>query len=343
MYLCVLLGYDQLNENVSTLGVEQMCLNMQGYWDFSAWWKLYRFARERQIDLIHSYGLQAHIIGRIVGKMLGIPVNISSVQSTDPWRKWYHSLVDFMTSGLTDLYISNSEAGRLTTHQRERIPLSKVITIPSSIDCSHYEPYHSRRESLALSCKQALGIPETAPVIGIIANIRVMKGHKLIVDAFPHIQRQHPELKCLFVGHDCMNGEIQQYIKERHLEQEILCTGFRRDIPEILSAIDIFLLPSSWEGFPTSLLEAMAMKKPVIASNVGGIPELVEHNTTGILIPPQDADALANAVNFLLDHTDIALKMGQTGYERVKAHFSLSDVMAEFDAVYDQLIKEKSR
>jgi glycosyltransferase involved in cell wall biosynthesis len=343
-YVCVLLAHGFVNEKLTEMNVVNTCLNMRGYWDLTAWWKLYAFAKGKQIDLIRTYGLKAHLIGRIVGKILGIPVNITSVRSTDPWRKWYHVLLDFLTSGLTDLYIANSEAGRKITHQRERIPLSKIVTIPNGIDMTKYLFQASDGHKLAAAYKQRFGIAREDRVIGIVANFRKMKGHQTIVDALSRIQAEILNIKCLFVGDEFVNEksykqELYKYVQETQLEHTIIFTGTQEDIPGILSVFDLFLLPSLWEGFPTSILEAMAMKKPVIASAVGGIPEIIVPDKTGILIPPQNPDALADAILFLLNNPDIASKMGEAGYERVRRCFTLESVVAQTETIYDQLMK----
>ncbi len=334
-YVCVLLEHGFLNESVSRMKIDNTSLNMRGYWDLRAWWKLYQFATGKQIDLIRTYGLKAHIIGRIVGKAMGIPINITSVRNTDPWRKWYHVWLEVLTSGLTDLYISNSEAGRIATHRRERIPLKKIITIPNGIDITNYPS--PKRETI-LTYRQRLGLSEGDPVLGIVANLRAQKGHKTIADALLRIQGVFPAVKCLFVGADLLNGAIHTYVQAKGLRNVVIFTGSREDIPELLSVLDVFLLPSTWEGFPKSILEAMAMQKPVVASNVGGIPEIVEHQKTGIIIPPQDSNALTEAVIELLHSPERASQMGQFGYQRVKEHFSIDSVVKHTEAVYDQFL-----
>ncbi|MCP4398068.1 MAG: glycosyltransferase [bacterium] len=339
--MCVLLDRDVLNEKVSQLGIENTSLNMRGYWDATAWWKLYRFAQSKRFDLIRTYGLKADIIGRIVGKILGIPVNITSVRSTDPWRKWYHVLLDSLTAPFTDLYLSNSEAGRLAVCRREKIPASKTFTIPNGIDLKKYDPQHVDEERVN-ALKAEWGIRSTTKVIGIVANLCKMKGHNILVDALPHIQDKFPEIKCLFVGTDFLAGEIQQYVRQRACEQTVIFTGFQEDIPEILALMDIFVLPSQWEGLPTALLEAMAMKTPVIASSVGGIPELVEHEKSGILIPPDRSDALAKATILLLGHPEISRKMATCAYQQVEKYFSIHSMVSQTEIVYEQLITKKT-
>ena len=124
------------------------------------------------------------------------------------------------------------------------------------------------------------------------------------------------------------------------MEQIIIFTGFRTDIPEFLSMLDIFLLPSFWEGLPTALLEAMAMKKPVIATAVGGVPEIVDDGRTGVLIPPNDAGSLADTIIFLLQNPEIAKKLGQAAYEHIHQHYSLEMMIAKTETLYVRLIEE---
>lgn len=332
--LCVLLAHDCLNDEVSRLGIPNISLNMRGYWDVSVWWKLYRCVRRNPFDLIRTYGLKADIIGRIVAQLAGIPVHITSVRSTDPWRKWYHVWLDRLTSSLTQVYVSNSEAGRLAVHQREHIPLSKIVTIPNGIDLTIYDPTRFVHRDAALRYRHEFQIPPQTPVLGIISNLCKMKGHSTLVDAMPHIQREFPDVRCLFVGTDFLHGTLQAYVRQRHLEQNVLFTGFRDDIPELLTMLDIVLLPSLWEGFPTAVLEAMAMQKPMIATAVGGIPEIIEHGRTGLLIPPEDPVSLAEAVVFLLKQPDVAVKLGQAACETVRQNFSIQGMVKQTEALY---------
>ncbi len=344
--VCVLLEEGFVNESLDELGIEHISLNMRGHWDLGAWRRFYRFAKPRRFDLIRTYGLKAHLAGRLVGKTLRVPVHITSVRSTDPWRKWYHIMLDRATAGLTDLYLSNSKAGSQATHEREKIPLSKILTIPNGIDVCKYERDASRRDDAGKRYRQALKISPSTPVLGIIASFRKMKGHKTIVNALPAILAQIPDVKCLFIGDEFVRErsfkqELYAYVRQKHLENAITFTGPCYEIATAMSAIDIVVLPSLWEGLPVSLLEAMAMKKPVIASRVGGIPEVVVPGETGILIPPGDAQALANAAIHLLTDPERASAMGRAGYERVQRNFTIETVVTATEALYEQLIAQK--
>lgn len=327
-------------DEIAKLNIPQTSLNMRRYWDIRAWWKLYRFAKNLRIDLIRTYGLKADIIGRVVGKWLGIPVNITSVRNTDPWRKWYHVWLDRSTSWIPDLYLSNSEAGRQAVHRRERIPLSKILTIPNGIDVERFHPERVDVERVR-SLRERFGITSSSRIIGTVANLCRVKEHKTIVDALPLIQTRVPSAKCLFVGVDLANGEVQRYVKERHCEQEVIFAGFQRDIPEWLALMDVFVLPSLWEGLPNAMLEAMAMRRPVIATPAGGVPEILAQDDTGLLIPPREPAALADAVISLLESPEKAARIADAGCQLIRTRYSIQTMVAQTEQLYERLILAK--
>jgi glycosyltransferase involved in cell wall biosynthesis len=176
-------------------------------------------------------------------------------------------------------------------------------------------------------------------VVGVVANLRPMKGHADVIAALPAIVEQIPDVVFMFVGRDNMNGEIQRLAQESGLSEYIIFTGFNPEVRPFYQLFDIFLLPSTWEGCPVSILEAMAMKKPVVGTAVGGIPELVVDGQTGLLIPPHNPVAIAEALVSLLKNPDGACKMGQAGRIRVEKHFTLPKMVEEIEAVYEELLR----
>ena len=271
-------------------------------------------------------------------------MNISSIRNVDPWRTWFHARLDELTSGLTDLYISNSEAGRQATHRREHIPLPKIITIPNGIDVTAFRKTaeFSGPDKLR-EYKHALGMSDSDRVIGIVANLRPQKGHDKIIAALPAILAEFPHTKCLFIGrNDFPDNNIHQLVQKKQLEQTIIFTGIRKDIARLLSICELFMLPSLWEGFPTVVIEAMAMGLPIIATPVGDIPDIVVPQQTGILISPKNPNVLVETVLELLKNPEKAQKMGQAGYERVRQHFSIEAMVRQTEEVYDRLLEQKT-
>jgi len=296
--------------------------------------KLASLIKREKPDILHTFLFHANILGRIVGKFTGVAIIISSQRSIDKWRKPWHSFLDRLTSSFCNLIISNSEAGRKILIQRDRIDPEKIITIHNGIDLKKFnieiDIYEKKRE---------LGLKHEDKVIGIIANLRRVKGHCYLFEAFQNakckMSLKDSILKLLVVGDGELKQELTGLAEKLKIKDSVIFTGFRDDIPEILQVIDIFVLPSLWEGFPVSILEAMASSRPVIASSVGGIPEAVIDQETGFLVPPQDVRSLEEALLKLVNDSGQAKRMGIAGRKRIEECFTLDKMIKKMEGVYN--------
>jgi glycosyltransferase involved in cell wall biosynthesis len=334
LFVGALLSGGSLFSEVSELGAQTVDFNKRRYNEVGVLIKLFSFMKQTRIDLVHLYGLQADVLGRIAARLAGVSVVVSGIRSPELWRKWHHSWLDKGTSGLVDLYISNSEAGRQTTIKREGISPEKIVTIYNGIDMTEFDNPNFDKNSL----RTTYGLASSTQVVGVVANLRSMKGHADVIAALPAIVEQIPDVAFMFIGRDNMNGEIQRLAQESGLSEYIIFTGFNPEVRPFYELFDLFLLPSTWEGCPVSILEAMAMGKPVVGTTVGGIPELVVEGQTGLLIPPHNPVAIASSVVSLLKKPDEARKMGQAGRARVEEHFTLPEMVRKIETVYDKLL-----
>jgi glycosyltransferase involved in cell wall biosynthesis len=334
LFVGALLSGGSLFSLASDLGVQTVDFDKRRYNELGTLISLFNFMKQAEIDLVHLYGLQADLLGRIAAHLAGVSVVVSGIRSPELWRKWYHSWLDRITSGLVDAYISNSEAGGQTTIRREGISPEKIITIYNGIDLTKFDNLNFGEASLRTSC----GLASSTQVVGVIANLRPMKGHADVIAALPAIVEQIPDVAFVFVGRDNMNGEIHKLVEKSGLAKYVIFAGFNPDVRPFYELFDLFLLPSTWEGCPVSILEAMAMEKPVVGTTVGGIPELVVGGQTGLLIPPHNPAAIANAVVSLLQKPDEAREMGQAGRARVEEYFTLPKMVREIETVYDKLL-----
>jgi len=157
----------------------------------------------------------------------------------------------------------------------------------------------------------------------------------------PKIVQQFPSTRLLLVGEGPLRGDLQRLTKALDLERHVIFTGLRTDVPRLLQAVDVFVLPSLWEGFGLVLLEAMVAGRPIVASSVGAIPEIVLDAETGLLVPPRQPDSLAGAILALLENPAWAARMGAAGRKRVEAKFSLDTIVAQWDALYEDLLASK--
>lgn len=295
------------------------------------------YCKQHRFDLIQTFGLRADVIGRIVARLIRIPVVISSIRSPDPWRKPWHIFIDDFTAGIVDLFISNSEAGRLTRIQREHFPADKIITIHNGVEIPDI-PGVEQRINLRSKFSQKIN----PFIITVLANFRKMKGHEDIVRAAEMLVDEIPGLVFVFAGEGPLKRHIRNLVEKRPTLLDIIqFPGLLEQPLELLHASDIFLLTSRWEGCPASVLEAMAAELPVIATNVGGIPELVQHGVNGVLIPPRDPEAIADAVLHLYRHSEDRHRMARSARKTVEEHFTLEAMTRAIESQYERLLSIK--
>jgi glycosyltransferase involved in cell wall biosynthesis len=334
LHLSSLLSRGPLLEEAARSGIPTLELDADRRGYLAAFWRLRRFMAERRIHLVHLCGLKAELLGRLAARLTGVPVVISGVWGINTWRNRYQHWLDRSTSSLTDLYIANSEAARQEVIQRVGIPADKVIVIHNGIA---FEQYNSRFDA-----GEKYGLDGAGPVVGTLAGLLPLKGHGDIIEAVPVIAARFPDVRFLFIGRDYMRGRLQRLVGERGLERYVTFTDFCPDVRPLLAVCDLFLLPSTSESAPVSILEAMAMRLPVVATRVGGVPELVLDGETGLLIPPRDPQALAEAVISLLENPARAGEMGRAGRRRVEQFFTLERMVAGIEEVYDRLLLAKN-
>ncbi|MFX0197534.1 MAG: glycosyltransferase family 4 protein, partial [Candidatus Hodarchaeota archaeon] len=214
--------------------------------------------------------------------------------------------------------------------ERHVLP-QKTMTIQYGVDTGKFYPIRGR------TIRDELGISKEARVLGTVARFTEQKGHQYLIDAAPKIVSAFPDVYFVFVGDGPLRSELHFKVHQLGLDSQVLFLGFRSDVRDLLNAFDVFVLPSLYEGLPNVVLEAMACGKPVIATEVDGTPEAVVQGETGILVPTQDSEALANAIIELLGDRRKVEEMGRRGRERVEMKFSLDSEINKFVELYERL------
>ena len=166
-----------------------------------------------------------------------------------------------------------------------------------------------------------------------------IKGHKYFVKAAAEIRKEKYRVKFLIVGDGFLRTKLQDFVVKKNMEKDVIFTGFKRNLEELYSSIDILVNPSLYESFGNTCLEAMAYGKPVIATNTGGVPEVIEDGVTGILVPPRNFKKMAEAVIYLLKNPNITQKMGKAGREKAKKYFTINRVGNEIEGVYKNVME----
>jgi glycosyltransferase involved in cell wall biosynthesis len=241
---------------------------------------------------------------------------------------------NFVYNALCDRIISSGEAIRevLIT---AGVEADKIVAVSAGVDTAQFYPAVS-------GTAVRRGVGTDGPVIGTVAMFRHAKGHRVLVRAMPEILRCEPRGMFLWVGDGVGRVALQQEIAEAGVQDKVHMLGFREDIPACLAAMDVVVLPSiRSDGVPQVVLQALAMRKPVVASAVGGIPEVIQHQRTGVLVPPNDPQALADAVVRVLRDPQSAAAWAQAGGQLVDARYGLEHTIDRTAAVYTAVLVEK--
>ena len=238
---------------------------------------------------------------------------------------------------LLDIFrvIVNSEATKRTmVKDAPWFPPEKAVVIYNGIDTTPYTRLALQRNALRVKLRTAIGAPAEAPVITLVGELNERKQQRVVIEAMPRVLARFPQVRVLFVGDGDDRAALETTVRERGLENSIVFTGFRADVPELLMGSDALLLPSRVEGFGYVLVEAMAAGIPCIASNASSIPEIVEDGVSGILHAVGDSGALAEAINQLLSDPDRAHAMGEAGAHIAREKFTFNAMLDQAEQVF---------
>ncbi len=231
-----------------------------------------------------------------------------------------------------DHLITTGETIRRDLAASGLVPLERSTSIPTGVDPDRFTPNAAGRTE----ARRKLGLNSTGPVIGVVAYLRPDKGHQVLLRAMPEIVRQQPDCVLLVVGDGSQRCALESMTVDHGLEARVKFLGAREDIPDVLSALDVFCLPSVRnEGVPQSVLQAGAAGLPVVSTAVGGIPEAVIDGKTGIVVPPGDAQSLAEALTALLADPESRDRMGRAGRRHVQDVFSLGEMLDRTESAYE--------
>ncbi|HEY7168075.1 MAG TPA: glycosyltransferase family 4 protein [Candidatus Binatia bacterium] len=309
---------------VGSLRVERRPLIIRNEFDLAAAFRLRQVIAREPFDIVHFHTKRAHALALWAPHGPARPRYVVTRRMDYPLkRNWYtHSLYNDRVDLV--IAISSSIAEVLT---RGGIGRGKIRVIHSGIDVDRFS-----------------AVPRSAgggmPVIASLSIMEERKGQRYLLEAARLLKSRGRSFRYLLAGDGPLLGEYQKQAKDFGIEEDVVFSGWIDDVPAFLSAIDIFVMPSLFEGLGVAVLEAMAAGKPVVATNVGGLAESVVDSETGFLVRPRETAALAAAIDKLAQDSELARAMGTRGAERVRAHFSLARMAAENEACYYALVSE---
>ena len=309
--------------------------------DISAIPRLYRYLKEKQADLVHTQLELANIMGNAVAKLLKLPsvCTIHTIPSQEmKLKSKLHQEVELLSLRLfCDHVISVSEGARQFHLSINKVSSEKVSTIYNGIDLVNF--VKTDRQAERGHVRKELGIPETANILATVAVLRPLKGIQFMIRAMPAILAKYPNVYYLIVGSGTYEETLLKELDVVGVKEHVIFAGMRSDIPRILAASDIFVLPTLTEALPTVLAEAMAAKLPIVASKVGGVPEMIRDGENGYLVAPEDSDGLAQACIRLLSDPQKSATMGTEGWEIVNKKFNIERQVGQLKKLYLDLLQ----
>ncbi|MBI3319400.1 MAG: glycosyltransferase family 4 protein [Candidatus Omnitrophica bacterium] len=302
--------------------------------------KLIGFIRRGGYDLVHTHSSKAGILGRWAAHLAKTPAVVHTVHGfgfhafQPPWMRRFYQGLERRTSRITDGFIMVSKRDQDTA-------LRLGIGQPGRHRLIRYgvesERFH-RNDTPQAVHRQALGLDPDQPVVGTVACLKAQKAPLDFVQACAMIKRQVSAAQFLLIGDGALRPQVEQLRRRVGLESSLHLLGWRDDVPELLAAMDLFMLASRWEGLPIACLEAMASGLPVVATTAGGIPEIITHGETGCVVPIAQPEQLARAAVRLLQDRTLCHRMGQAGRASLNGQGTLHHMVSQTEQFYEELL-----
>jgi glycosyltransferase involved in cell wall biosynthesis len=328
-----------LAEELSSCNIPVYSRLLENKYDLRVFPRLVNIIRKEKVQVIwvHSTG-DKMFWGRLAGKIAGVPVILASIHfmGHKGQRESILGPLNRALTPITDRFIAVSENQGRYLIEEEGIPAGKMVVIPNGIDWEHFQPQKTPEW-----VKQELGLNKGGFIIGQVANLRPVKNHRLVLNAAKKILDQKKEVTLLLIGDGPERKDLGKVASELGLTGMVHFLGDRKDVPDLIQICDVGTLTSHMETFPVAALEYMALAKPVVAPDIGGVPELISHEIEGLLYPPGDVQALADCLLQLLNQPHLAKRLGEQGLQRVGDSFTLDQMLKRIEALLITLLRQK--
>ena len=286
--------------------------------------------RER-IDVLHAHMFGSNIWGTLIGRLRRVPVVIAQEHTWSYRGRPFRRLMDgYVIGRLATRFVAVSNLDRTKMIEIENVPEERIVVMPTA--------YIPRNPTIG-DLRAELKIPADAPVIGTIARLRPQKALEVLLEAFSEVRRANTGARLVLVGDGPSRPQLEEQARETGISESVHFTGTRGDIETALTAFDVAAMSSDFEGMPLFVLECMANEVPLVATAVGGIPELVSGGETGLLVPPRDPQALAASINRLLADPPERERLAMAARERLE-DYTLKRAGERFAALYEELLAE---
>jgi glycosyltransferase involved in cell wall biosynthesis len=352
--VCIIRG-GPLEEEFARIGIPVIIFGRRGKLDVSLVLRLTSWLRRNRAAIVHTHLFTADTYGRLAAKLAGVPAVFSTVHTmpsppragsaklaslsavfsnlhNNPWKGGFRKAIDRLFARLSTRVIGCSEEVTQAL-MRDGIPAERLIAIPNGIDLRKFTQVSGE------GVRAEFGLPADRPLLGVVGRLHPAKDHENLFRALAAMpQARAGEVSCLVVGTGELQDALHAMVRQMGLEPCVVFTGMRTDVPRLVAALDVFVMPSRWEGLPIALLEAMASAKPVICTRVGGIPDVVRDGDNGLLVDASDPAQLQQRIAQLLDSPDERTRLGLRARDTVIERFDVTRTAAAYNNLHRQAL-----
>ena len=331
--VCSLSPKGKLEEKFNKIGVPVYHIEKRRGRDYSLCFRLANLFMKKRIDIIHSHNPAPWLYSCPAAKISGVKAIVHTEHSHLEISQKRLMKTELILSKFTNKIISDAQSVTEFLIEKQGISSNKIETISNGIDIERFETIADKNE-----IKTKLGMNSESLVLGCIARLEAVKDHASLLEAFAIVARKFPKVVLVLVGDGSQKEKLKEKALELGVKEKVFFLGTRNDAEKIIQIFDLFVLSSLSEGLSLALLEAMAAKKPIVATKVGGNPEIVIDGETGFLVSAQDHYGLAEKISNLLNNPALMLAMGQKGYRRVESNFNIKKMVQDYERVYDRCL-----
>ena len=317
-----------LQAECEALGVRTCVMPLAGRFNFQWFRACLRLLRKEHVALIHAHEFSAILCGWIVAMLAGVPFVATVHGKNYFWEKLRRRVVYRLVSRHGTVIAVSKDLKQFIC-DTVGVPEKRVEVIYNGV-----APAQMITDEEIQTCKAELEVSGCYPLLGVVGSLYPVKGHRFLLEAMPEILRRWPNARLLVIGRGELDVALKEQVEQLAVGANVHFLGMRQDVPRLLSVLDVFILPSLSEGLSLALLEAMASGKPVVATRVGGNPELIDHGRTGFLIQPEDGKDLAAHLLNLLSDPGMMQQFGRQASERVQQHFSMGQMVDRYRDLY---------
>lgn len=311
------LTYEELNSNSRRIGFNELV-------------GVFKVMRCDRYDIVLGFGLRVSILLRLLKLFFRGTPFIIGLREIAIWRKWYHVWLDRLTRRGCDLFIPNSEAVAKMFIAREKLSCDKMVVIRNGISLQEFDK--SRFHNIN---RQSLGLPAEKVIITTVANLRYEKGHDFYVEVIGAFLEELDNVHFVWIGEGPLKSKLENGIRSIGASDKITFMGLVEDVRPVLSCSDIFVLPSREEGMPRALMEAMAMSVPCVATNVGGVDEVIENEVSGLIVDFGDVENFGQHIVRLANNKKMRNKIGTAARRRIEEEFDMRRIAKKYVKLFE--------